>query len=67
MRRSRLETAIHIVLKGNPEATEIQIQKIHDLLVEKLPEKEALTEIDNSIQQAYDNPFEPFFSPDSQN
>lgn len=57
MRRSRLETAIHIVLKGNPEATETQIQKIHNLLV---PEKEALTEIDNSIQQAYSNPFEPF-------
>ena len=33
MRRSRLETAIHIVLKGNPEETERQIQKIHDMLV----------------------------------
>jgi ParB family chromosome partitioning protein len=33
MRRSRVETAIHIVLKGNPEETETQIQKIHDLLV----------------------------------
>lgn len=33
MRRSRVETAIHIVLKGNPEETEKQIQKIHDSLV----------------------------------
>jgi ParB family transcriptional regulator, chromosome partitioning protein len=33
MRRSRIETAIHIVLKGNPEETEKQIQKIHDSLV----------------------------------
>jgi len=33
MRRSRVETAIHIVLKGNPEETEAQIQKIYGLLV----------------------------------
>ena len=33
MRRSRVETALHIVLKGNPEETEKQIQKIHDSLV----------------------------------
>lgn len=33
MRRSRVETAIHIVLKGNPEQTETQIQKIYDLIV----------------------------------
>ena len=33
MRRSRVETAIHIVLKGNPEETESQIQKIYDMLV----------------------------------
>ncbi len=33
MRRSRVETAIHIVLKGNPEETEVQIQKIYDMLV----------------------------------
>ena len=41
MRRSRIETAIHIVLKGNPEETESQIQKIYDSLVghEPAPEK----------------------------
>ncbi len=33
MRRSRVETAIHIVLKGNPQETENQIQKIHDALI----------------------------------
>jgi len=37
MRRSRIETAIHIVLKGNPEETEAQIQKIHDSLVQTNP------------------------------
>lgn len=35
MRRSRVETALHIVLRGNPEETESQIQKIHDALVAK--------------------------------
>lgn len=38
MRRSRVETAIHIVLKGNPEETESQIQKIYDMLV--VPQKQ---------------------------
>lgn len=33
MRRSRIETSIQIVLKGNPEETDNQIQKIHDLLL----------------------------------
>lgn len=32
MRRSRVETAIHIVLKGKPEETDLQVQKIHALL-----------------------------------
>lgn len=32
MRRSRIETAISIVLKGKPEETDLQVQKIHALL-----------------------------------
>lgn len=32
MRRSRIETAINIVLKGKPEETDLQVQKIHALL-----------------------------------
>lgn len=35
MRRSRVETAIHIVLKGKPEDTEKQVQLIHELLTAK--------------------------------
>ena len=32
MRRSRVETALHIVLKGNPEDTEKQLQVIYDAI-----------------------------------
>ncbi|KKU05891.1 MAG: hypothetical protein UX08_C0001G0018 [Candidatus Collierbacteria bacterium GW2011_GWB1_45_35] len=56
MRRSRLETAIHIVLKGNPEATERQIQKIHDSLV---PSESVIAEPEST----YSSPYEPFASP----
>ncbi|MBI3954570.1 ParB/RepB/Spo0J family partition protein [Candidatus Collierbacteria bacterium] len=35
MRRSRVETAIQIVLRGNPEETEEQIQSIYESLVKK--------------------------------
>lgn len=35
MRRSRIETAIHIVLKGNPEETEAQIQQIYGAITKK--------------------------------
>jgi len=42
MRRSRVETALHIVLKGNPEETEKQIQKIHDSLVVSQPPAESI-------------------------
>ncbi len=74
MRRSRIETAIHIVLKGNPEQTETQIQKIYDLLVltssktaepteaiedEKI-EVEAPVVDSAPIENTYSNPFEPF-------
>jgi|WetSurMetagenome_2_1015567.scaffolds.fasta_scaffold55082_2 ParB family transcriptional regulator, chromosome partitioning protein len=45
MRRSRVETAIHIVLKGNPEETETQIQKIYDLLVTPVKKVEQPAEI----------------------
>lgn len=64
MRRSRLETAIHIVLKGNPEATESQIQKIHDLLVIS-NKKEEVVEETAQTQEDYSNPFEPFYTPET--
>lgn len=69
MRRSRVETAIHIVLKGNPEQTESQIQKIYDLLV--VPQSIRETEPTSSPtpeptapepvtpENTYSNPFEP--------
>lgn len=76
MRRSRIETALHIVLKGNPEETERQIQKIHDSLVsfppseattpESHPEEiEIVEQVKDVAQQSYSeatyiNPFEPF-------
>ena len=72
MRRSRIETAIHIVLKGNPEETESQIQKIYDSLVghepapEKTPENIEPLEPEKSppiesaeTETTYTNPFEP--------
>ncbi|KKT98876.1 MAG: Chromosome partitioning protein ParB [Candidatus Collierbacteria bacterium GW2011_GWC2_45_15] len=72
MRRSRIETAIHIVLKGNPEETESQIQKIYDSLVghepapEKTPENIEPLELEKSppiesaeTETTYTNPFEP--------
>jgi len=72
MRRSRVETAIHIVLRGNPEETEKQIQKIHDLLV--IPDETpivappldgaAISDIEviesQEAESTYINPFEPF-------
>lgn len=79
MRRSRKETAITIVLNGNPESTEKQIQKIHDLLVSEAGESPVLestesfdspvsevTDSNSEPENTYSNPFEPFsdaFSP----
>ena len=71
MRRSRIETAIHIVLKGNPEETEKQIQKIHNSLVannevvlDSNPDApQSFPEIatrEETKTTAYENPFEPF-------
>ena len=37
MRRSRVETAIHIVLKGDPEETEKQLQSIYDAITLPIP------------------------------
>jgi len=75
MRRSRVETAIHIVLKGNPEETEVQIQKIYDLLVapskketqqetvvEEIKTEETVNDVsqeEESTESTYSNPFEP--------
>lgn len=61
MRRSRVETAIHIVLKGNPEETEKQIQTIHNLLISKNETpvvSEDFSEVAN--ETIYSNPFDPF-------
>ena len=68
MRRSRVETAIHIVLRGNPEETEVQIQKIHDSLVSANPQPEQNQEVISSVtddtppetETTYSSPFEPF-------
>jgi ParB family chromosome partitioning protein len=49
MRRSRVETAIHIVLRGNPEETEVQIQKIHDSLVSANPQPDQSQEVISSV------------------
>jgi len=82
MRRSRVETAIHIVLKGNPEETETQIQKIYDLLVvpksirESQPETEKEVEVEKKeevqpepvkTENAFSNPYEPLTSNSSEN
>ncbi len=64
MRRSRVETAIHIVLRGNPQETESQIQKIHDaLVVSPQPTTiiEAVVETETEAESTYSNPFEPFY------
>lgn len=71
MRRSRIETAIHIVLKGNPQETENQIQRIHDAIVGfpagttpasspsvSYPDPEP---VETPAQSSYSNPFEPMF------
>lgn len=73
MRRSRMETAISIVLKGNPEETELQIQKIHDSLVPSTASKPAQSPISTQNsdtpeeieeeETTYSNPFEPFANP----
>lgn len=61
MRRSRVETAIHIVLKGNPEETEKQIQTIHNLLISK-NETPVVSEdfAEETNETIYSNPFDPF-------
>lgn len=82
MRRSRVETALHIVLKGNPQETESQIQKIHDALVsgnsttpDTHPgefvsfEEEVVASVaqpKEEVAPAYSNPFEPFFESSSE-
>lgn len=73
MRRSRVETAIQIVLKGKPEDTEKQVQLIHELLTSNKKDESVAPPVqeedpiadnvsDNNTQeeQAYRNPFAPF-------
>lgn len=51
MRRSRIETAIHIVLKGNPQETEEQIQSIYSALTGKAEEEKPVAE-EKPIEEA---------------
>lgn len=50
LRRSRIETAIQIVLKGKPEETDDQIQKIHNLLTSNSSESSTV-EMNNDIEE----------------
>lgn len=60
MRRSRVETAIQIVLRGNPEETEAQVQKIYESLANVKPAEES-----TPTQPAYNNSFEPILPVDN--
>ena len=51
MRRSRVETAIHIVFRGNPEQTEEQVKQIYTIL----------TGENQSLSEKPDTPPNPFF------
>ena len=52
MRRSRVETAIHIVLRGNPEETESQVQKIYQLLASNT--ESSTPEVNNSLSDSFE-------------
>ncbi len=60
MRRSRVETAIHIVLRGNPEETENQVQKIYGALAGTPGDTTAV-----QTAPAYNNSFEPILPVDN--
>ncbi len=70
MRRSRIETAISIVLRGKPEETEQQLKKIcialstgevtNEVAEETIPETAAA-----NAAPAFNNPFEPILPIDS--
>ncbi|EKD56459.1 MAG: hypothetical protein ACD_58C00181G0002 [uncultured bacterium] len=57
IRRSRVETAIHIVLRGNPEQTENQIQKIYQQLTN-------VTSETPPTSTTHTSPFEPIAEDD---
>lgn len=66
MRRSRVETAITIVLRGNPEETEAQIQRIYSSLVvtepapaTSTPDQSATPVTETPSTPPYKDPFEP--------
>lgn len=63
MRRSRVETAIHIVLRGNPEETETQVQKIYSALAGDSASNDSPTVV--QISEAYSNSFEPILPVDN--
>lgn len=63
MRRSRVETAIHIVLRGNPEETENQVQKIYSALAVAPAANDSPTVVQTS--SAYSNSFEPILPVDN--
>lgn len=49
IRRSRVETAVHIVLRGNPEETEGQIQRIYQSLAGRESYPEVETKLSESV------------------
>ena len=63
MRRSRVETAIQIVLKGTPEQTEEQLNNIYKSLSNTTSTSDPQPEADELLPQEktseYSNPFEP--------
>jgi len=61
MRRSRVETAIHIVLKGNPENTEKQLQSIYDAITLPIPTPKTDEEVKKEVGE--DKKVEPVTSP----
>ena len=63
MRRSRVETAIHIVLRGNPEETEEQIQRLYEAIVkqetESLPTETTFQEVTETFLSPTETPIAP--------
>lgn len=59
MRRSRVETAIQIVLKGTPEETEEQLEKIYKSLSKEDSSPASVRSEAEDSSPEYSNPFEP--------
>ncbi len=66
MRRSRVETAISIVLRGNPQETELQLKKICVALTTNEIKNETISEnVTVSGNPTFTNPFEPILPIDN--